>query len=138
VRVKALHLALTGNDAAADGLLRNPAPWELPGSGREGWTEAGAQSLAPFLQAFEEAMRKVDARWPKTPPVLEFLGLSRPELGQQAVQTHHADYLALPRFNELRRAAKLVEGSDATPGGPDRFLPAPPIDADALQRPYAD
>ena len=58
--------------------------------------------------------------------------------GHQAGQTHRTGYLALARFNELRRAAKLIEGDDTAPAGPDRFLAAPAIDASALQRPYAD
>ncbi len=134
VRIKALRLKLSGNDAAADAHLAPPDEWELPGPGREGWTDRDGASLTPFLRAFETAMRRCDRNWPQTAPVLELLGCARPEFGRAERDAGRAEYLQLPRFRALRDAVKAGPGR---PQGPDRLLGAPPLAAAQLRRPYA-
>lgn len=132
-RVRAIRLALIGNDATADKSLADPDAWELPGPGREGWAAPGGQSLAPFLRAFEAAMRRVEPGWPMVDPVLELLGVAKPALGAAIVAAKRGEYLPLPHFKALRDAAKLGKGRTV---GDDRFLAAPKLAPGELTLPY--
>jgi CRISPR-associated protein (TIGR03986 family) len=138
VRVKSIALAFVGNDSDADALLRAPAAWELPGDGREGWSTPSHHGMSPFLLAFEKLMQRHDARWPKTPTVLEFLGASRPQSGAEIAKKGLDGYFELQDFQRIRQTAKLDTrwenpGSDT----PDRYLPAEALPAAQLIRPYA-
>jgi hypothetical protein len=126
VRVKSLHLKLVGNDEAAQAMLTSPEAWEVRTAAEERWTAADGQSLAPFLRAFEQAMQSVERTWPRTPPVLEWLGTADVTLGQREPAAR-TGYLPLNAFREVRRQAK---------DGPERLLPAQEVPANRVNLPY--
>jgi hypothetical protein len=126
MRVKSLRLTLAGNDEQAKVSLVPPEAWETHTSTEERWTAPESQSLAPFLREFERVMRNVDTRWPRTPPVLEWLGTADPAFGQREPATRKG-YLPLNGFRDVRRQAAA---------GPERLLAASAVPAGLVNLPY--
>ena len=129
-RVARLRLSLRPNAEAARAHLGPPEPWELPGEGREGWTDPDGIGLAPFLRAFEAHMRTRVPSWPDTEQLREHLGAASPALGKDVSRT----WMRLPTHQRLRNAVKAADRLAAPAIRRPRLLAAPEV---APARPYA-
>ena len=122
LRVRGLRLRLVGNDEAAEQRLVAPEDWELAGERQEGWNQ-GTQGMASFLRAFETSMRHEVPDWPRTAPVLEWLGACRPNGRDPAEERLY------PELDQFRRIRK-------TRYRKDRLLPADRLKPTDVLLPY--
>lgn len=126
-RVRSVTLKLARNDGTpirtvADGDAETR--WETTGGTQasEGWTAPGTQSMTPFLQAFDNYMKRAAAAaWPDAPEIRELIACSTP-----GVIATPQPYPQLPSYAEIRKATKHHSGQLAptAPAG-SRFLTIP-------------
>ncbi len=123
--VERLELRLEGNDADADALI---------GTARmafeEAWLTPGSAPIAPFLQAFEAAMRAAKggvAQWPEqAAEVMEWLQASRPLPADKAPPTDRRLFPDVQNFKPIRDAVKS-DMMNGLPQAPDRLLGVTPL-----------
>lgn len=131
-RVAALHLDLTANAEAGAALLSEPADWERPGEGREGWLRGKSRSMAPFLRAFEKEMQQHVSTWPRTDSVRQLLGIATPRDWPDS----ESGYMPLQQFRLVKDKVKAKSKDRPATANPDRLLAAPAVGE--VARPYAE
>jgi CRISPR-associated protein (TIGR03986 family) len=122
MRLGGITLELKPNHSD-NGLVRaaDAAEAHDPATGK-GVATPDSNSPAPFLQAFEQHMRKFAPGFPAVAPVEEWLGMCDPAQGEKA---GNLDYQPLPSFNKIRKMFKPLPGASKKPEPLDRLL-APP------------
>lgn len=140
-RVQSVTLDLVRNDGNAIAQVSPTASetaWELPAAGSEGWTTPGAQSLTPFLRAFEQHMKTaaIEPSWPLVIEIQELLACSKPGHLSAALPGAPA-YPVLGDFATIRKTTKHTS-SEAPPTASvnDRFLTIPAIAPADIRLPY--